>query len=253
MIKTKVFFCFLLIILTFRTFAQGNYGGGVDDENLHFGFGFHYVTSEYKIQKKANWRAPFFEDSKQVTDSLMSIKSASNPGFGIGFVSDLYITPNVNLRFTPTLVFADRVVDYEFKDRASYDQQGVQSPDGLTRRTVASTMAEFPIGIKLKSDRKNNFRAYILASAKYGIDIASKKKADDNGQIAVNKFLKNTKGILSYDLAIGFDLYFEYFKMSPEIRLSNSINSILKREDHPYASPIEKLYLRNFVFSLYFE
>ncbi len=253
MIRTKTLICLIFLLLSGKLFAQGNYGGGVDDQNLHFGFSFQYIGSEFKIQKKASWRDPFYEDGLRVTDSLTSIRSVSNPGFGIGFVSDLYITPNLNLRFTPSLVFADRVVDYEYKDGASYDQQGVQSPEGFTRRTVASTMADFPIGLKLKSDRRNNFRAYILGGMKYGIDIASKKKADDTGEIAVNKLLKNTKGILSYEFGIGFDLYFEFFKLSPEIKLSNSVNSILKREDHPYASPIEKLFLRNFVFSLYFE
>lgn len=253
MIK-KIFFYFLLLIFfTSKLLAQGNYGGGVDDDNLHFGFNFQYISSEFKIQKTANWRAPFFEDGSQVTDSLTSIRSIPNPGFGIGFVSDLYVTPNVNFRFTPSLVFADRIIDYEFKDGLSQDQGGVQSPDGFTRRTVASTMFEFPLSIKVKSDRRNNFRAYMLAGGKYGIDIASKKKDDDKGELAINKFLKNSKGILSYEVAIGFDLYFEYFKMSPEIKISNSVNNILKREDTPYANPIEKLFLRNFVFSLYFE
>lgn len=253
MIKIKVALCFLFIFFAVRLFAQGNYGGGVDDQNLHFGFSFQYINSEYKIQKTSNWRAPFFEDGKQVTDSLTSIRSIPNPGFGIGFVSDLYITPNLDFRFTPSLVFADRIIDYQYKDGATIDQAGVQSPDGFTRRTVQSTMAELPLSIKLKSDRRNNFRAYLLAGAKYGIDIGSKSKTDDKGEIAINKFLKNSKGILSYEVGIGFDLYFEFFKLTPEIKLSNSVNSILKRDDTPYASPIEKLFLRNFVFSLYFE
>jgi len=253
MIKIKTFVCFILSVLSINAFAQGNYGGGVDDQNLHFGFGFQYLSSEYKIQKFADWEQPFFEDGKQVTSGLRSIRSIQNPGFGIGFVSDLYVTPNVNLRFTPVFVFADRIVDYQFVDGESNDRKGVKSPEGFTRRTVSSTMFEFPLGVKIKSDRRNNFRAYLLAGAKYGVDIAAKKNADDEGEIAINKQLKNSKGILSYEVGIGFDLYFEFFKLSPEIKLSNSIKSILKREDHPYSSPIEKLYLRNFVFSLYFE
>lgn len=251
MIKIKTFFCFILVFLSIQSFSQGNYGGGVDNENLHFGFGFQYISSEYKIQKFDNWRVPFVEDGVKVTDGLKSIRSIQNPGFGIGFVSDLYVTPNVNLRFTPVFVFTDRVVDYEFNDDAQYDRKGQQSPEGFTRRTVNSTMFEFPVGIKLKSDRRNNFRAYMLAGGKYGIDIGA--KPDDQGDSAIQKQLKNNKGILSYEVGIGFDLYFEFFKLSPEIKLSNSIKSILKREDHPYASPIEKMYLRNFVFSLYFE
>lgn len=253
MIKTKYFVCLLLLFFAGKGFAQGNYGGGVDEENLHFGFSFQYIGAEYKIIKTDNWQAPFYENGVEVTKSLTSIRSAVNPGFGIGFVSDLYITPNLNLRFTPSLVFSDRVIDYQFADKASHDQAGVQSPEGFTRRTVASTMADFPLSLKLKSDRRNNFRAYLLAGAKYGIDVASKKKADDKGELAINKFLKNSKGILSYEVGIGFDLYFEYFKLSPEIKLSNSINSVLIREDHPYSAPIDQLFLRNFVFSLYFE
>ena len=253
MIKTKYFVCLLLLFFTGKGFAQGNYGGGVDEENLHFGFSFQYIGAEYKIIKTDNWQAPFYENGVEVTKPLTSIRSAVNPGFGIGFVSDLYITPNLNLRFTPSLVFSDRVIDYQFADKASHDQAGVQSPEGFTRRTVASTMADFPLSFKLKSDRRNNFRAYLLAGAKYGIDVASKKKADDKGELAINKFLKNSKGILSYEVGIGFDLYFEYFKLSPEIKLSNSIKSVLIREDHPYSAPIDQLFLRNFVFSLYFE
>ncbi|MEO6160946.1 MAG: PorT family protein, partial [Pelobium sp.] len=106
----------LLFFFTTKLFAQGNYGGGVDDENLHFGFNFQYISSEFKIQKAANWRSPFLEGGVQVTDSLTSIRSIPNPGFGLGFVSDLYINPNVNLRFTPSLVFVDRIIDYEYKD-----------------------------------------------------------------------------------------------------------------------------------------
>lgn len=253
MIKLKAFFCFLLATYGFNAFSQGNYGGGVDDQDLHFGFGFQYISSEFKIQRFDNWRDIYYEDGQAVTKGLKSIRSIQNPGFGIGFVSDLYLTPHVNLRFTPVFVFADRIIDYEFNDGASYDRKGIQSPEGFTRRTVSSTMFEFPLGFKIKSDRKNNFRAYLLAGAKYGVDIASKKKADDEGEIAINKLLKNNKNILSYEVGIGFDLYFEFFKLSPEIKLSNSVNSVLRREDHPYASPLEKLFLRNLVFSLYFE
>jgi hypothetical protein len=31
------------------------------------------------------------------------------------------------------------------------------------------------------------------------------------------------------------------------------VKIIITREDHPFSTPIDKLFLRNFVFSLYFE
>jgi hypothetical protein len=253
MIKIKSFLFLIFTFVAHSTFAQGNYGGGVDNQNLHFGFGFQYISSEYKIIKNVNWEAPYFEDGKQVTQGLKSIRSIQNPGFGIGFVSNLYVAPNVDLRFTPVFIFADRIIDYEFNDGASYDRADTESPKGYTRRIVSSTMFEFPVGIKIKSDRRNNFRAYVLAGGKYGIDIAAKKVPEDQGEIAINRLMKNNKTILSYEAGIGFDFYFEFFKLSPEFKFSNSLNSILKREEHPYTSPIDKLFLRNFVFSLYFE
>lgn len=244
----------VLFFLCSNVKAQGNWGGGVDEENLHFGFTFQYIGSEYKIQKNPDWRSPQTGDN--VTDELLSISSAENPGFGLGFVSDFYLTKHLNLRFTPTLVFADRIIDYEFKSKITHEpaKGEVKSPEGLTRRSVSSTMTEFPISLKLKSDRRNNFRAYIIGGVKYGIDIASKSKSvDDEGTAYFNKLLKNQKGILSYEAGLGFDLYFEFFKLSPEIKLSNSFKSVLKRDNEPYSTPIDKLFLRNFIFSLYFE
>ncbi|MNI79123.1 hypothetical protein D3C73_1355560 [compost metagenome] len=114
-------------------------------------------------------------------------------------------------------------------------------------------MFEFPLGIKIKSNRLNNFRAYWLGGAKYSIDIASKKKTFDEGESAVNKLLKNERNYLSYETGIGFDLYFEYFKMSPEIKVSYSTSDILKHDDTAYANPIDKLKLRQFTFSLIFQ
>ncbi|MBK0384438.1 outer membrane beta-barrel protein [Pedobacter sp. SD-b] len=253
MIKTKTLLSFVLFIISVKAFSQGNYGGGVDEKNIHFGFCFQYISSEYKIQKFKDWQAPFYENGVQVTQGLKSIRSIQNPGFGLGFVlPDFYITPNLNLRVTPTFIFTDRIIDYQFNDGASYDRADSQSPEGFTRRTVTSTSLEFPVSIKLKSDRRNNFRAYLIGGAKYSVGISG-KKADDVGDIAISKLLKNKRNFLSYEAGIGFDLYFEYFKLSPEIKLSNSVNSVLIRENHPYSSPIDKLFLRNFIFSLYFE
>ncbi|TAF46172.1 MAG: PorT family protein [Sphingobacteriales bacterium] len=256
MIKLKILLSTTFVMLSGSLLAQGNFGGGVDDEDIHFGFTFQYISSEYKIVRNNNWQSAFLDPEKgftSTTGEVKSIRSIPNPGFGIGFVANAFITKNVDFRFTPTLAFTDRVVDYEFKNAKTFDQPGLVSPDGYTRRVVSAVMMEFPVGIKLKSERRNNFRAYILGGIKYGTNIASRKKEDDNILGAEFKFLKNNKNILSYEAGIGFDLYFEFFKLSPEIKISNSINSVLRSDYTPYANPIEKMYLRNFQFSLYFE
>ncbi|MGY0040494.1 outer membrane beta-barrel protein [Pedobacter sp. NJ-S-72] len=129
-----------------------------------------------------------------------------------------------------------------------------KSPFSQVEKKVVATMVEFPLGIKIKSDRRNNLRLYMLYGAKYSMDIASKKKTDDSALDEEYKFLKNTKSYWSAEAAFGMDLYFEYFKMSPEIKLSYSLNDILDRKEvNPFNNPIDKLMLRHVTFSLFFE
>jgi len=242
----------LLCVLVGLSAKAQNWGGGVDDTNLHFGFTFQYLSSEYKILKKydpengINWRDSYTGDLDAGVlgpGTLNAISSEPSPGFGIGFVVNKRLIENTDLRFTPILVFNDRILTYH------YNKENVE-------KKVSSTLVEFPLGVKIKSDRRNNFRAYVLGGAKYSMDISSRKKTNndliDNPEL---KMVNNIRNYLSYEAGLGFDLYFEYFKMSPEIKLSYSFNSVLKEEKilNRYSYPIDKLMLRHVTFSLFFE
>ena len=242
----------LLIILVF-TFAGAraqNWGGGVDDERIHFGFTFQYTNANYKVQKKSNWREPFRDPDTQlpITDSLAAVYGKSSPGFGIGFVVNGRLNNHLDVRLTPTLVFANRLMEYE------YTQPSVRMPFSNIEQKVSATMVEFPLGLKIKSDRRSNFRAYMLYGVKYSMDITSAKKTDDSEMDYLYKLLKNRKNYLSGEAAFGMDFYFEYFKMSPEIKLSYSLNNILNNsQPNPYNMPLNRLMLRHVTFSLFFE
>lgn len=244
----KKLWAFFLLVTLQQTASAQLWGGGVDDEDYHFGFTFQYLSSEFKIVKNKNWRDPFFDSSgNQLTDQLNAIYAQPSAGFGIGFVFNQRLTKYIDVRLTPSLVFNDRIVKYE------YATGTFSMPDVLITKTIQSTIAEFPLGIKLKSDRRNNFRAYLLAGGKYSIDIASKKKFDDAGSADIEKFLKTKKNYLSYEAGIGFDLYFENFKLSPEAKLSYSAKDVMKHDPTPYATPIDKMMLRHLTFSLFIE
>lgn len=239
------------LLFPFVASAQ-NWINDNDDEIIHFGFQFQYISSEFKIHKKASWREPFYDaDTRMfVTDSLYSISSSSKPGFGLGFVSpNIRIGTNADIRLTPGLSFSDKVVSYEFGKRNADNTYTSTVVD----RTVQSTMFDLPLGLKIKSDQRHNFRAYILMGVKYSMNIVSKKKTDDSGFAPTEKLLKIDKSYFSYEAAVGFDFYFEYFKMSPELKFSQSAKNILKPEVNPYSSPIDRLFLRNLQFSLFFE
>ncbi|KIO76702.1 porin [Pedobacter lusitanus] len=242
-----------LLLLPFAAVRAQNWGGGVDDELVHFGFTFQYTGATYKVKKKANWRDPYVSNTGRgtITDSLNAMYGKSSPGFGIGFVVNGRISNHIDLRLTPTLVFTDRLMEYEYSTARIPAYNPVFNS---VEKKVVATMVEFPLGIKIKSNRRNNFRAYMLYGAKYSMDIASKKKTDDSDKDEEYKLLKNRKSYFSAEAAFGMDLYFEYFKMSPEIKLSYSLNDILDRKEvNPFNNPIDKLMLRHVTFSLFFE
>jgi hypothetical protein len=242
----------LILFLFFSTqlsYAQ-NWGGGIDQQTFNWGFSFNYVASEFKVFKKANWRNRFKDPEQnftEITDSLASISSPLSAGFAVGFVLNYNLSPNLDLRSTPNLVFNDRLMNYH------YSEQTINSSFIDKKQKVQATVLDIPLGIKLKSDRLLNFRSYLLAGMKYSIDLSAGKKPKDAAYAAIDKQLKNVSKFASYEVGLGFDFYFEYFKMSPEIKISQSVKDVLLHENHPYATPIDRALLRNFTFSLYFE
>jgi hypothetical protein len=211
---------FLLIFFVNSSYAQENWGGGVDDEDVHFGFSFQYVNTNFKL----------------VSNDPLNITSPLSSGFGLGYITDVRLGNHLNFRATPALVFVDRFINYEN-----------ESPKKIT---VQSATLDLPIGFKLKSDRRRNFRAYVLGGVKYSIDIISKKKLLANS-------VKTNRNIVWYEAGIGFDFYFEFFKLSPEIKWSQTVNNVFAppppSSSNVYTAPLEKLLVRNFQFSLYFE
>jgi hypothetical protein len=43
------------------------------------------------------------------------------------------------------------------------------------------------------------------------------------------------------EIGLGVDIYYEFFKFSPEIRFSRGINNALFKTDNSYSRPIEQL------------
>jgi hypothetical protein len=235
-----VCFCFCSKLMLAQNVPA--WGGGADEQDLSFGFSFSYVSSDFKITKKPDWRKPFFDatNNQYITDSLNSIGSKSTPGFAIGFLTRYTLTEHFEVRATPSLVFADRNLSYTYRN-----------PDQNQEKQVQTTSLEIPLSFKLKSDRLGDFRAYILGGVKYTKAIGGKK--NEANLDPLDKLVKNTGGFSSYEAGLGCDIYFEFFKLSPQIKVSNSFGNILVPENHPFSSPISKLSLHTVMFSLFFE
>lgn len=239
--KLTLLLFFLLVGISFAK-AQ-NWANGIDDDKFNWGYSFQYVSVQYKIWKNPNWRDPFLDASgNQVTEGLNSISSNPTAGFAIGFVGNRKITNNLDLRLTPSLVFTERKINYSYI-----------MGDPIEKK-VNATMIDLPLGLKLKSDRLMNFRAYMLGGLKYSIDMASTKKQDNSLEVdELSKFVNNQKTFLSYEAGAGMDFYFSFFKMSTELKVSQSFKNLIIHENTAFAYPIDKAKLRHFTFSLFFE
>jgi len=218
------------------------WGGGADQNDLSFGFSFAYVSNYFKIVKKPDWRNPYFDTgtNRYITDSLKTISSAPASGFAIGFITRYTLMDHLEVRVTPSLIFADRSLSYTYATAS----QNVTKP-------IQTTIVEFPLLLKLKSDRIQDFRAYVLGGVKYSQAIG--KGAPDLTIDPLQKMVRNSTGYGSYEFGLGCDIYFEFFKLSPEIKISNSFGNMLVPDNHPFAAPISKLTLHTIMFSLYFE
>src|SRR5690606_9902252 len=129
------------------------WGGGVDDEPLHFGFSFHYINADYKIALKPDWQKPDPTISTVDTIPLLGVSSPFYQGVGLCLLADVKLTENANLRFTPSLIFSNKTVAYR------YATSSVQSSDpmsGVIDKLIRATYVDLPLLFKFKSDRKGN-------------------------------------------------------------------------------------------------
>jgi len=181
------------------------------------------------------------EDPINKFDNLYTVLPKHDFGFNIGIVSNLKLGKYFDLRFIPTLTFGDRTIVYE----------GIYNNDVLRDREqkIESTFLDFPLHLKYKSARINNTRVYVIGGIKYTYDLASgeDRYGDDDilARISRNDYY--------YELGIGFDHYFYYFKFSTELKASFGMNDILEREGTIYTNSIESLKSQIIQLSILFE
>jgi len=202
-----------------------------DFKKIHFGFTLGINALNFNVKKSNN---------SLNNDTLLSILAQNQKGFNLGIVSNLRLGRYTDLRFIPTLVFGERILDY-----------GFNKANNLTTNSkrIESTLIDFPISLKYKSARYNNFRTYIICGVKYSLDIASQYKIDDEGQ----ELVKLNNHDFMIEGGFGIDFYLQYFKFSPQIKLSHGLINILSKDKTVYTETINNLKTSGWILSFTFE
>ena len=205
-----------------------------DFQKLHFGFTIGINSLDFVMNKNLSYVG---------TDSLVNVYSNNQYGFNLGIVSNLRLGKFTDLRFIPTLVFGERILDYNFKLNNTNENVITES------KRIESTLLDFPFHLKYKSERYNNIRTFIITGIKYSLDIASQDKIDDEGE----ELVKLKKHDIMAEIGFGIDFYLEYFKFSPQIKLSHGILNVLNKENTIYTKSFNQLRTNGWILSFTFE
>lgn len=234
MLKRILIFSF--IISTTLSFAQKEKVLNLptfDNPLFHYGFYLGGNLNSYKISYQTN----------SVTNTP-NIEIESAIGFNVGLIADLRLHNNVNLRFEPGLMSNTKTL--RFKHITS-------GGESITKREVGATFLHLPVILKLSTNRLNNIRPYVLGGLSFDYNFSSNQKNDDDN--FAGEF-RTTSSNFMYELGIGMDFYFPYFKFSPSIRGVFTINNELVRDNKPnspWTDPIDFLGTRGVFLHLAFE
>jgi hypothetical protein len=189
-----------------------------ENKKLTYGFLIGLHSAAYQIKYHDRFVTPQF-------DTLYAVEPDWFPGFSLGFIMNYKLADLLDIRLTPTVAFYEHKVRYRYTDDTKTDEQAIES-----------TMVEFPILLKFKSERRDNLRMYMIGGIKPGFEASGKK-----GLEKTQTKLETKNMNLSVDVGFGLDIYYPLFKFSPEIRFSRGIIDVLDSRSNRYGLPLERV------------
>ncbi|WP_291786214.1 porin family protein [Cecembia sp.] len=235
----------LALIIPLASFSQARYGeiskAGQDDRLLSYGFFLAAHTNTFRLK----YSDSFLELPELNGNNIESIVPVYSSGFSLGFLGILRLHDQLNLVFTPKIGF------YEFQTDVNFIGDQVTT-EGAQRRSETmmseSTMIEFPLIFKYKAQRFNNSRMFFTAGGSYMFRTKDQEEADIEGIVTTGRDI-------TVDLGVGFDMYFKFFKFSPEIRFSHGLMNLYRPEttDPRFRDLISEIRRKSITLYLHFQ
>lgn len=211
--------------------TKGNYNYlDFNQKPYYFGITLGFNGSDFRIQHSESFIR---------NDSFSRAESVNGPGFNLGIVSNLKIGEYFDIRFLPTLSFAERNIRYSLPG---------ESILAKTRR-IESVLVEMPFHARYKSAPYHDMRLFLIGGVKYSFDVASDSRTRQAAGL-----VKIAPTDFQVEYGAGIQFFFPYFIFSPEFKVSHGMNNVLIFNDGLEQSTIlEKVLSRTFTFSLHFE
>ena len=201
---------------------------GHDDKPYHFGINLGYNKSHFSFTHHPRFLQ---------YDSIMDVESINSTGINLAWLVNLRMSDHFDLRLHP--------LDLTFSEKAFLYAENY-SGDSLIEKKVQSITLSFPVQIKFSSDRIGNFKVYTITGGKFDYDLAS-----NAGARKAENLIKLKRSDISVELGLGFNIYFPYFVLSPEIKLRSGLVNLHSRDpDLRYSNVIDKINSKMITFSL---
>lgn len=224
-----------------------------DNKEYHFGFFLGVNQMLFTVKTKPDFQNEYYLQSQfpeynSDIARVLDIGVVPTYGFNVGIISDLKLSNHFNLRFTPELQFGERILAYDIE----YIYRGNTDTIFGHEKRISSTLLNFPLTLKYKGNRINNMRPYLLLGGKLSMDLgaqATKTVNANERDITVKLFRDDVYA----EAGVGFDFYFNWFKMSTEIKMSYGLSQMMLFEKNIWADPIQSISSKVFQFNLTFE
>lgn len=213
-----------------------------DAYKFHYGFAFTGGVLDFSYAPDLNIYNDIDRNNPKPLDSIFSVEGQSKFLFGASMVGNMRLNENWDLRLLPGLYFGQRDLKYLMTDENSGE---------IVNHTmkIESTLLQFPLLIKYRAKRENNYRPYVVVGANYAIDLATRKKIKQEEWPKIR--LKSHDILL--EAGVGVDYYLPYFKFSHELRFSYGLFNMVNYDDSRYTKAIRRLGTKMVTLVIYFE
>ena len=113
-------------------------------------------------------------------------------------------------------------------------------PDADNPVALGPSFLDFPLHLKYRSERVNNYRPYLVGGINFRYDMSAKREFD----VESAEYVKFKPADFYLEFGFGVDTYLRYFKFAPEIKLGIGLRNIISddgREPYPqFVNSIER-------------
>lgn len=204
----------------------------LDNQVAHFGYSLGLNSMDFTIRPSEAFFSSF--------DTVMAVEVGRFVGFNINMIANLRLMEYLDVRFLPGLIFGQRNLEYKYIKNGEYRRHNMM---------IESTFLDFPIYLKYRAARINNWRPFIIAGESVRIDLAAQRKISPEERPKIR--LKPIDAY--YEVGVGADFFLEYFMFGIELKSSWGLFNVVAYDDSQFSEYFKKLNSHMFIVSFHFE